>query len=106
VLHFIGAESRYIARLFRNRFFMIGLWGGIVGGAMAVMLFLGLHLWGRANQAMPEADQAAALFGQFALGPAGYALSAVVVLAVAVLTAVTSQLTVTAYLQDLHDGQV
>jgi cell division transport system permease protein len=106
VLHFIGAESRYIARLFRNRFFMIGLWGGFAGGALAVLMFLALHLWGRANMAAPEADQAAALFGQFVLGPAGYALSAVVVLAVAALTALTSELTVTAYLEDLHDGQV
>ncbi|MCU0829986.1 MAG: ABC transporter permease [Rhizobiaceae bacterium] len=106
VLHFIGAESRYIARLFRNRFFMIGLWGGFAGGALAVLMFLALHVWGRVNMAAPEADQAAALFGQFALGPTGYALSAVVVLAVAALTALTSQLTVVAYLEDLHEGQL
>jgi cell division transport system permease protein len=105
VLHFIGAESRYIALLFRNRFFLIGLWGAAVGGSLAIAVFFALHLWGEANMAAPEADQAAALFGQFSLGAGGYAISALVILMVASLTALTSQLTVTAYLQDLHDGQ-
>lgn len=104
VLHFIGAESRFIASQFRSRFFMIGLWGAASGGALAIALFLALRLWGRSNMAAPEADQAAALFGQFALGLQGYSASAAVILMIAALTGFTSQLTVTAYLQDLHEG--
>jgi cell division transport system permease protein len=105
VLHFIGAEPAYIARQFRNRFFLIGLWGAFAGGAGAMAVFFVLNAWGAANLALPEADQAAALFGRFSVGVAGYGFSALVVLLVAALTALTSQLTVMAYLEDLHDGK-
>ena len=58
--------------------------------------------------ATPEADQATALFGNFAIGTAGYAGVALVVVAVGALTAATSHLTVVSYLGDIdarhHDG--
>jgi cell division transport system permease protein len=53
------------------------------------------------NMATPEADQASALFGNFAIGFAGYAGVVLVVLVVAFLTALTSHVTVVAYLTDL-----
>jgi cell division transport system permease protein len=105
VLHFIGAQPRYIARLFRDRFFFIGLWGAFAGGLAAMAVFAALNAWGAANLALPQADQAAALFGRFSVGVAGYGFSAMVVLLVGALTALTSQLTVTAYLEDLHEGR-
>ncbi len=105
VLHFVGARQGFISRQFRHRFFLIGLWGAAAGGFLAILLFLMLRLWGDANMAAPQADQAAALFGQFSLGPTGYGATLVVILAIAGLTGITSQLTVTAYLQDLHDGE-
>jgi cell division transport system permease protein len=105
VLHFVGAEQGFISALFRRRFFMIGLWGAAAGGALAMLLFLALRLWGAANMAAPEADQAAALFGRFTLGWEGYGASGIVILAVASLTALTSQLTVIAFLKDLHEGE-
>ena len=105
VLHFVGAKQGFISRQFRHRFFLIGLWGAMAGGALASILFLALRFWGDANMAAPEADQAAALFGQFSLGLNGYAATLLVVLGIACLTGLTSQLTVTAFLQDLHDGE-
>ena len=105
VLHFVGAKQGFISRQFRHRFFLIGLWGAMAGGALASILFLALRFWGDANMAAPEADQAAALFGQFSLGLSGYAATLLVVLGIACLTGLTSQLTVTAFLQDLHDGE-
>ena len=105
VLHFVGAEQNFISRQFRHRFFLIGLWGAAAGGFLASVLFLALRFWGDANMAAPEADQAAALFGQFSLGLSGYGATLLVIIGIASLTGLTSQLTVTAFLQDLHDGE-
>ena len=51
--------------------------------------------------ATPQADQATALFGNFAIGLSGYAGVGLVVLVVAALTAATSHVTVVSYLNDL-----
>ncbi len=51
--------------------------------------------------ATPEADQATALFGNFAIGAAGYLGVALVVLVIARLTAATSHITVVAYLSEI-----
>jgi cell division transport system permease protein len=56
--------------------------------------------------ATPEADQATALFGNFAIGPAGYAGVALVVLAVAALPAATSHVTVLKYLANIEQRPV
>jgi cell division transport system permease protein len=105
VLHFVGAQQNFISRQFRHRFFLIGLWGAAAGGFIASLMFLALRFWGSANMAAPEADQAAALFGQFSLGLSGYGATILVILGIAALTGITSQLTVTAFLQDLHDSE-
>ena len=101
VLHFVGAEASFIARQFRSHFLLTGMKGAAAGGALAALVFLVFSWWSSRNLATPEGDQAAALFGNFAIGAAGYAGVAIIVIAVAVLTAATTHITVVSYLNDL-----
>lgn len=101
VLHFVGAEARFIAGEFRRHFLWIGLKGAGAGGIAAVLAFLGFGIWTKVNMATPGADQSAALFGQFHIGVSGYAGVALVALVVAGITALTSHFTVVAFLSDI-----
>ncbi|MFZ1681266.1 MAG: ABC transporter permease [Rhizobiaceae bacterium] len=94
VLHFVGAESRFIAGEFRRHFLQVGLRGAAAGGLVALVVFLAVGWWANANRATPEAEQAIALFGAFAVGWAFVAEVAVAVLLVGALTALTSHVTV------------
>lgn len=105
VLHFVGAESRYIAKEFRQHFLMTGLRGAAVGGAVAAAVFLVFSWWSGRNLATPEGDQASALFGTFSIGLNGYLGVILIVLVVAVLTAATSHVTVLSHLVDLDRKQ-
>jgi cell division transport system permease protein len=105
VLHFVGAEAGFIATQFRRHFLITGLKGALAGGALATLVFAVFSWWSSRNLATPEGDQAAALFGTFAIGPSGYVGVALVMVAVAMLTAVTTHLTVVAYLSDLDARQ-
>lgn len=102
VLHFVGAEVRFIAAQFRRHFLVTGAKGALAGGLAAILTFLGFSWWSSSNMATPQADQATALFGNFAIGTSGYAGVAFVVLAIAGITALTSHLTVIAYLTDIE----
>ncbi|MBN9072595.1 MAG: ABC transporter permease [Rhizobiales bacterium] len=108
VLHFVGAEIGFIAVQFRRHFLLTGAKGALAGGFAAILTFLGFSWWSSSNMATPQGDQAAALFGNFAIGASGYAGVALVILAITGLTALTSHLTVIAYLTDLdsrpHDS--
>ena len=101
VLHFVGAEAGFIARQFRSHFLVTGMKGAATGGALATLVFLAFSWWSSRNLATPEGDQAAALFGNFAIGLAGYAGVGIIVIAVAILTAATTHVTVVSYLNDL-----
>lgn len=105
VLHFVGAEPRFIAGEFRRHFLLIGAKGAVAGGLLALLAFLAFGFWSSANLASPEASQAAALFGRFSVTPLGYAGVALIAAVVAALTAATSYLTVIAYLGELDMRQ-
>jgi cell division transport system permease protein len=105
VLHFVGAEHGFIARQFRRHFLVTGMRGAAAGGAAAAAVFVLFWFWSSRNLATPQADQATALFGNFAIGPSGYAGVLLVVALVAGLTAVTSHLTVTAHLAVMDERQ-
>lgn len=105
VLHFVGAEARFIAREFRSHFLLTGMKGAVAGGAGAVVVFVAFSLWSARNLATPEADQATALFGNFGIGILGYAGVALVVLVIGGLTAATSHFTVVTYLNDIDFRQ-
>lgn len=105
VLHFVGAEARFIASEFRRHFLFTGMKGAAAGGLAAVVVFIGFSWWSARNMATPQADQATALFGNFAIGSAGYAGVAVVVVLIAALTAATSHLTVVSFLSEMDGRQ-
>jgi cell division transport system permease protein len=98
VLHFIGASNRFIAGEFQGRFLSIGLQGGLLGAVLAFVFFLLVGT--AASSVLPsEANaQMDALFGQFILGLDGMAWIFAVVPVIAVLTAITSRVTVRRYL--------
>jgi cell division transport system permease protein len=103
VLHFVGAEARFIAGEFRRHFLFTGMKGAVAGGAAAIVVFVGFSWWSSRNMATPLADQATALFGNFAIGAAGYAGVALVVAVIGALTAATSHLTVVSFLSDIDN---
>jgi cell division transport system permease protein len=105
VLHFVGAEARFIAREFRWHFLVTGMKGAAAGGAAAILVFIVFSWWSSRNMATPQADQATALFGNFAIGSTGYLGVGLMVLVIGALTAATSHATVVAYLSDIDIRQ-
>ena len=105
MLHFVGAEARFIAREFRWHFLVTGMKGAAAGGAAAILVFIVFSWWSSRNMATPQADQATALFGNFAIGSAGYLGVGLMVLVIGVLTAATSHATVVTYLSDIDVRQ-
>ncbi len=99
VLHFIGASNSFIASEFQGRFLAIGLRGGIAGGLIALLFFLGIGF--AVTNALPTAPgaQLSAFFGSFSLGLDGIFAIVVLVPVIAGLTAFTSRLTVRSFLR-------
>jgi cell division transport system permease protein len=102
VLHFIGAEDWFVAREFQRHFLVLGLKGGLVGAFGAAVLFALLSFTMGAIGESPEGVQVSALFGSFAVGPGGYFGALLVAFVIAVITAVTSRITVFRYLRDVR----
>ncbi|MCI5075164.1 ABC transporter permease [Oricola sp.] len=103
VLHFIGARSGFVARQFHRRFLLSGIWGGVIGGGFATLIFVLVSFWSARNIITPQGEQASAFFGDFSIGLGAYAgVFAVIVLA-GVLTALTSHVTVLRTLHDIDD---
>lgn len=99
VLHFVGAEDRFIAKEFQSHFLRLGLKGGAIGGACAVALLLaagGFESW---MIATPGGDQLEALFGGFSIGPAAAAAMIVIALVIALITGLVSRSVVYRHLQ-------
>jgi cell division transport system permease protein len=94
VLHFVGARDSYIARQFQSRFLRLGLKGGLAGGAAAILTFLIAELTASQGVGSATVDQMDALFGAFEIGASAYAGVVAIVLVIALLTAVTSRITV------------
>ncbi|MGN6551749.1 MAG: cell division protein FtsX [Pararhizobium sp.] len=94
VLHFVGAESRFVAREFQGHFFRMGLKGACAGGVLAAIVFAALGFWQQAMMATPQSDQTTALFGRFEIGFSGYLGIAVIIAIIAGMTALTTRITV------------
>jgi len=97
VLHFIGAEDRFIAGEFQKHFLGMGLKGGFAGGVLAVVLFAALSLL--AGSFGSSGDTLDLMFGGFSIGLGAYIGVAILVLVVAALTALTSRIAVQTYLE-------
>jgi len=103
VLHFVGADSQFISSQFQQHFLILGFKGALTGALGACALFVLLSLWSSSSIATPEGDQISALFGTFSLETYGYIGMLVVVILVALLTAITSKLTVHHQVQILQN---
>ncbi len=101
VLHFVGAADSYISRQFQNRFFRLGLRGGALGGALAILVFLASGMIVHWFRASAGAEQVEAMFGSFGLGLKGYGLILVIAGGVAMLTGLLSRIIVFRHLRRL-----
>lgn len=99
VLHFVGAEDTFIAREFQRHFLVLGLRGGVIGGLVAVIVFVLLGLLTRSGAGYAGADQFTALFGSISVSTLGYVGVVAVVALVAFLTSITSRWAVKAHLR-------
>jgi len=101
VLHYVGATDGFVARQFQQHFLVLGFKGGMIGGGGAIMLFGLLSAAGAWLGGTPGSDEAAALFGGFAIGAAGYIAMLAQIVLMAVVTALTSRHTVNQTLKDI-----
>jgi cell division transport system permease protein len=102
VLHFVGARDGFIAREFQRHFLILGLKGGAIGGAAALVVFALAHLVGAWFRGTAGEDQIGALFGTFSLGLNGYGAILGQIVLIALVTALTSRLTVRHTLKSLE----
>jgi cell division transport system permease protein len=102
VLHFVGARRSFISTEFQHHFLILGLKGGAIGGGAAVAAFGFAYLIGAWFRGTPTDDQVSALFGTFSIGLTGYVAIIVQVVFIAVVTALTSRLTVNHTLKALE----
>ena len=103
VLHFVGADSKFISREFTKHFLLQGLKGAASGTFSAIILFILLGIWSSASLATPQGDQISALFGTFSLSWSGYFWMIIVLILVAALTAMTSSFTVQRQVNNLQN---
>lgn len=102
VLHFIGATDAFIARQFQRHFLVLGLEGGLIGGAAAIAVFVFTGLAGKWGVGLAGGEQLAMLFGTFQLGVEGYVAIAAQALATGLVTALTSRHTVNQTLRSVE----
>ena len=98
VLHFVGADDDFIARAFQRRFFGLGLRGGAIGAALALLAFALAGLLARAWRTGPAGDEIEALFGAFNVGWRGYASVLAIGVIASMVTGIVSRLTVRRFL--------
>ena len=103
VLYFVGAEQRFIARQFERQFSWIGLKGALIGGGLALIIFYILSSWMQTDFAAIKSEQIEFLFGKFEMGFKTYIGIGVILFIVAILTALTTRITVLATLRDIDE---
>lgn len=103
VLHFVGADAKFISRQFQRHFLILGMKGGAFGALAAILLFVALGFWTSSRLATPDGDQISALFGTFSLGWQGYLGMFLVMIIIGALTAATSTITVHRQVNHLQD---
>src|SRR4029079_16912565 len=93
VLHFVGANERFISSEFERHFLGLGVGAGLMGGVSAAIAFLSLplmtHMLGGGTVTAAETQR---LIGSGELDLPGYFLCVLVVIVVACLCMITSSL--------------
>jgi len=102
VLHFVGAADDYISRQFQSHFLWLGLRGGAIGGATAILAFLVSALLASSWRRTPGGDQIEAMFGGFVLGPNVYAAIVLIAGSIGVVTGLVSRIIVFRHLRGLN----
>lgn len=101
VLHIVGAADTFIAREFQRRFLALGLRGALIGGGAAFAFFALAQMLTRGWRTTAGGEQMEAMFGDFSLGPAGFAIILLLAGGIAVLTGYLSQVVVFRHLRRL-----
>ncbi len=101
VLHFIGAEDRYVATEFQRHFLALGLKGAGFGGVAAIVVFLIASFVSGLGGQRPENAEIRSLFGNLFVGPWGYAVTLAIVILVAAAVAATARATVQRTINEL-----
>lgn len=101
VLHICGAEDGFVAREFQRHFLLLGLRGGLIGAVLAGILFAVLGLVVAPALTGADSEQVSILFGRFAVGPVGYFGALGIAFLIAIMTALTSRLTVYQHLANV-----
>lgn len=94
VLHFVGARDSYIADTFQRHFLVVGLKGGLIGGALAAILFGLSRFAENFLGVLPNGADAALFFGHFGLDIIGFIEIAGAVILVALITTASCRFTV------------
>jgi cell division transport system permease protein len=93
VLHFVGANDRFIAREFEKHFLRLGIRAGCVGASLAAFVFIAmpivLEVMGGGPIMMAEMHR---LIGSGSLDTAGFVLLGIVVVIISALCMLTSRL--------------
>ncbi len=93
VLHFVGANDRFISREFEKHFLRLGIRAGCVGAALAAFVFITmpivLEILGGGPVMMAEMHR---LIGSGSLDMAGFVLLGIVVVIISALCMLTSRL--------------
>jgi cell division transport system permease protein len=92
VLHFVGANDRFIAREFEKHFLRLGVRAGLVGATLALLVFLTMptiiQILGGGAMTLTELHR---LVGSGSLDLAGFVLLGIVVVVVAAICMLTSR---------------
>jgi cell division transport system permease protein len=94
VLHYVGATDGFVARQFQSHFLKLGFRGGLIGGAVAIVLFGVLQATNSWLAGTAGGDEAEALFGTFSIGFMGYLAILGQIVLMALVTALASRQTV------------
>lgn len=104
VLHFVGADDRFVARTFARRFARQGLVGGAIGaGAAALLLTAAASVFGSALGEGGDGE-AGMLLGSLVLGPWPYAGAVAVALADGAVAGLVSAAYVKHFLKGVRRG--
>jgi len=105
VLHFIGADSRFVARQFDGHFLRTGLKGAACGGGAALLLFWLVQIGSQRGWATPEGVQFSMFFGSFSFNLLHAVEVIVLVFFVAFLTMQTSRVCVLRQLREIDQRE-
>jgi cell division transport system permease protein len=101
VLHLVGAKDGYIARQIDRRFLATGLYAGLIGVGLALLVFFFLGLSGRVSGEGLAAASRSLLFAPPALALSSYAALLAVPVAATAIALITSRLTLIRMLRNV-----